>query len=487
LPRNNWKKETTILTFGDENMAVFSVVKLSELDGVKLLAPEFYHPAKILSKRYLEKVGSKRIKDCFYNIREIFDPKKESLSQDGVVFDLSDVTSYFLYGGKNVTSSEEVGSAKKIFRKNDVLISRLRPYLKEVSFIGFNGKLKLGSTEFIVLRQKNKNYYPEVLFAFLISRDVQNILAWSITGTEHPRFNEDYFLKLPFPDFSEEVQKKIRTIVQSAWKIFLNSLELYSQAENLLLEELGLKDFNPKYEKTYTANLSDALSAHRIDAEYFQPAYEEVIEKLKGKNIELKSLRKFILRIQKGIEPGGEKYQNVGKPFIRVSNLSIYGFIDRDQKYLSEEIYQDLKENYEPKQGDVLLTKDATPGIAYVVKEEVEGIISSGIVKLQVNDREINKEYLALCINSFIGKMQAERDCVGSIIFHWKPEQIKQIKIPLLPLSTQQKIVSLIQKSHEARKKAKELLNVAKKTVEIAIKKNEEEALDYISKSIKKS
>ncbi|MGC8894312.1 MAG: restriction endonuclease subunit S [candidate division WOR-3 bacterium] len=82
---------------------------------------------------------------------------------------------------------------------------------------------------------------------------------------------------------------------------------------------------------------------------------------------------------------------------------------------------------------------------------------------MRKNGSEINKEYLALCINSLIGKMQTERDGGGSVILHWKPEQVKRLKIPILPLSTQQKIASLVQQSHEARKKAKELLELAKK------------------------
>jgi type I restriction enzyme S subunit len=207
-----------------------------------------------------------------------------------------------------------------------------------------------------------------------------------------------------------------------------------------------------------------------------------VIEKLRENNIQLQPLRKFILSIQKGVEPGSENYRDEGKSFIRVSNLSKYGFTDRDQKYLSEELYQQLRETYEPKQGDFLLTKDATPGIAYVVKEQIEGIISSGILRLQINDSEINKEYLALCINSIVGKMQVERDCGGSVILHWIPEQVKRLQIPLLPLSIQQEIASLVQQSHEARKKAKELLEIAKRAVEIAIENSEAEALDYISK-----
>ncbi len=78
-------------------------------------------------------------------------------------------------------------------------------------------------------------------------------------------------------------KSKIKATLIKAINFYKQSQSLYSQAENLLLEELGLKDFKPQYKKTYTAKLSDTFSAHRIDAEYFQPAYEEVIENIKVK------------------------------------------------------------------------------------------------------------------------------------------------------------------------------------------------------------
>lgn len=79
---------------------------------------------------------------------------------------------------------------------------------------------------------------------------------------------------------------------------------------------------------------------------------------------------------------------------------------------------------------------------------------------------KIEPEYLTLVINSIAGQMQAERDSGGSIIKHWKPNQVKNILIPILPKLIQQKIASLIQKSHEARRKSKELLEQAKRKVE---------------------
>ncbi len=83
--------------------------------------------------------------------------------------------------------------------------------------------------------------------------------------------------------------------------------------------------------------------------------------------------------------------------------------------------------------------------------------------------KDIEPEYLALCINSIIGQMQVERDAGGSIIAHWKPDQIKKMLIPIASQKIQQKIAELVKKSHEARKKSKELLEEAKHKVETLI------------------
>ena len=178
----------------------------------------------------------------------------------------------------------------------------------------------------------------------------------------------------------------------------------------------------------------------------------------------------YSVSIKKGFEPGSEEYYEEGKLFIRVSSLSKQGITDKDQKYLSDKLYLELKKDFEPKTGEILLTKDATPGIAYVLKEPLEGIVSGGVLCLKIKE-DIDAEYLALCINSIVGQTQAERDAGGSIIAHWKPEQIKNILIPILPKSIQQKIADLVRKSHEARKKAKELLEQAKQKVEKLIEK----------------
>ena len=154
----------------------------------------------------------------------------------------------------------------------------------------------------------------------------------------------------------------------------------------MLLKELGLKNFETENILVRVINFSDVKLASRMDAEYFQVKYEKLLKKIKEKNGKLLG---ELVSIKKGVEPGAESYLEEGKKFIRVSNMTKFGISDNDQKYLSEDLYKKLKEDFEPKKGEILLTKDATLGIACVLKEDMEGIIAGGILRLKLKKKNI--------------------------------------------------------------------------------------------------
>ena len=206
-----------------------------------------------------------------------------------------------------------------------------------------------------------------------------------------------------------------------------------------------------------------------MDAEYFRSGSSMFGELIAVTDYKVKLLGDLV-GIEKGIEPGADAYEENGKLFIRVSSVSKQGLIDKDQKYISEKLYEELKKDYEPKKGEILLTKDASPGIAYVLDENIQGVISGGVLRLKLKE-DIEPEYIALCINSVFGQMQVERDAGGSIIKHWKPDQVKSLLIPIVSKTIQQKIAELVRESHEARKKSKEFLEEAKRKVEELVEK----------------
>lgn len=212
----------------------------------------------------------------------------------------------------------------------------------------------------------------------------------------------------------------------------------------------------------------------------FQPKYEDIVDavkKYKGGFDELGNL----VKIKKSIEPGSEAYQESGIPFVRVSNISKLELSDNNQQFISEKLYAELK-NHQPKKDEILLSKDATPGIAYYLNEEPKQmIVSSGILRLEMKNQKVLPEYLVLILNSMIVQKQIERDVGGSVINHWRPDQIELTTIPILENTKQKEIKELIEKSFISRKLSKSLLEIAKRGVEIAIEKNEEEAERWIN------
>lgn len=453
-------------------MALVNIINLFELEGARRIDPEFYQPDYLevrnkvlaLPTRTIEQISKSVLSFGAYSLcnyivwREKGIPylKAENI-HDGYI-DFSE-TMYIDDEVHNILAKSKV-------KEGQVLLSMSGTTGNAA--VAYNIPHQLNSNQDIAKITLKKGYSPFYVAAFLNSRYGKLQTQREIVGSVQQHVFLWQTKNIRVPIISNQNEDVIEATYREGLSQLSRSGKLYSQAENLLLEELGLKDFQPKYELSYKATLSKAFGVHRVDAEYFQPAYEKLIKHL-NETVNMKPLRYFLVDVKKGIEVGGEQYQEEGKPFIRVSNLSINGFIERDQKYLDKELYEELKKQYEPKIGELLLTKDATPGIAYVLKESIEGIIAGGVLRLTIDETRINKEYIALCINSLIGRLQIERDGGGSVIKHWRPEQIKRLLIPILPDEIQQNIESLICQSHEARRKGRDLLEEAKRKVEETI------------------
>ena len=316
---------------------------------------------------------------------------------------------------------------------------------------------------------RTKAVNPYYLLAYLNSTHSRCLLERKVRGTVQTGLNIDDLKTLPIFIPSRKKQESIAQLTIQSKKEIDNAELLYAQAENLLLEELGLSDLKPRDDLYYTANLKDTRAISRLDAEYFQPKYAHLLQKLQ--RFKVKALGEIITALKKGIEVGSEAYQDSGAPFIRVSDLSKQGVNLENPKFISNELYWQLKNNYQPRKDEILLTKDATPGIAYLLEDDIKGIIAGGIVRLKVKE-DIDKQYLALVISSVVGQEQIIRDGGGSVITHWKPEQIRSLLIPVLDKRIQEKLSDLVSRSHEAQLRAKELLAQAKHQVEQLIEKS---------------
>jgi restriction endonuclease S subunit len=448
-------------------MITYSIIQKSQLEGALRLDAEYYQPEYLELNSKIKNQKSKFLGELAKDI--ICGPfgsaiLQEDYREEGIpLIRVAALNDWFVRDDNLVFIEESLSQEMKRYQvvEGDLVVSQRGTIAMFSKVTDRFPKWNISANLISIKKSKKINF--DYLLTFLNSSYGISQLYRKLSGQVQPKITTDDVKQILVFIPSIEKQNEIADLIQQAWQKQEESKSFYSQTEDLLLEELRLKDFKPEGELSYVVNLSGIKDVHRLDAEYFQPKYKKLESRIW--NLEFRKLGD-IVAMKKGIEPGSEEYQEEGKLFIRVSSLSKNGIIDKDQKYLSEELYQKLKKDYEPKVGEVLLTKDATPGITYVLKEPIEGIISSGILRLIPKNGKVENEYLALCLNSIVGQMQAERDGGGSIIIHWKPEQIRNVLIPILPKPTQQKIADLVQKSHEARSKTKQLLEQAKQKVE---------------------
>ena len=368
---------------------------------------------------------------------------------------------------------------------NEVIINKIgnagKVYLAPV----LNRPVSLGMNIFM-LRFK-KDYCAPFIYTYLNTIYGKNLIKRRITGAVPLSIDKDSVREVIVPNLDNGFQNKISNIVYNAQRKNNDSKITYNKIESILYKSLKINEFKQEHSTTFIKKLSDVNSANRFDAEYFQPKYDEIIEKIKTCKNGWDKLSDIIKNPKKGIEVGSEEYCETGIPFIRVSNLSQYEINDNNMQYISEKYYNSIAHSYQPQKGEILLSKDGTPGIAYYLNETPQKMIpSGGILRLSMNNDEYLPEYLTLVLNSIVVQMQAERVSSGALIKHWLVDEIQNTLIPKLEMSKQIEIVEQLKEAIKLRKQSKQLLEIAKRSVEIAIEENEEFATSWINKQLLK-
>lgn len=368
-------------------------------------------------------------------------------------------------------------------RKGQVLVTMAGEYLGRVAV--YDKDFVCSSNQAIAKVTLKKGNNPYYVSTFLNSKHGQNQINRFKTITGQPNINMALIQSLFIPSVSDEIVNSAENLVRKSEKLRNDAAEKYQQAENLLLEAVGLKDFEPSKEKTNVKSFRESfLSTGRIDAEYYQPKFEQVISHIKKQ-----SYARLIdlVEIKKSIEPGSAHYADEGLPFLRVADYNKFGIIEPNKKLSPEFCAEHAKliEALKPKRNTILFAKDGSVGAAYLLREDLQMVTSGAVLHLTVkNGLEILPDYLTLALNSKLIQMQAERDAGGSIILHWRIEEIENVVVPIIEMETQRKISELIEESFRLKKESENLLKTAKRAVEITIEETEEKAIEFINAEI---
>lgn len=433
----------------------YSIIQKSQLEGALRIDAEYYQPEYLELVDNLKKLKAVLIKEIVVSSKKKFKPKKNELFH---YIEISEIDlSTGEYNEREILGEDAPDRAQWLVSPNDIIISTVRPIRSAVSLIKEKTKNLVCSSGFAVLRAKNIE--QEYLFVYLKSLPIVKLLNRQTTATMYPAITVKDILNtkiyLGNKIFREEIKNKV---IESQQKIEKSKF-LYQKAEELLLEELGLKDFQTKDDLSYIVNFSDMISANRSDAEYFQPKYDEIVNMI-NKNKNTSFVYNEFGQNKKILKKEKERYNYIEISDVNISNGEI----------ISNEV---LKENL-PANAKIFLDKDdllvskVRPyrGAVGIIDFEKDDLIGSGAFAVLTEKKNYKKEVLMVLLRADLYKTLIMRYNIGTSYPVIKDEDILNLRIPILPKQTQQKIANLVRESRAARQKAKQLLEQAKQKVE---------------------
>lgn len=316
------------------------------------------------------------------------------------------------------------------------------------------------------IRPDKKKINPEYLNVYLNSKYGKMYLEYLSRQMEQVNLNCEEVGMVKVPIFSDTFQSKIESLVKSAHAKLEESKSLYSQAEDLLLGELGLKDWRPKNTLHTTKKFSDFAQSGRLDAEYYQPKYDEIekaIKSYKGGYDIVSNLFNQNLDVC--------DYKKTEYNYIEIGDVNVGDGSVSFNKVETSELPDNAKRVLN--KNDILISK-VRPyrGAVAIIDFEQEDLIGSGAFTVLQEKSSYKKETLQILFRTAVYKDWLLKWNVGSSYPVIKDEDILNLPIPILPEQIQKKIASLIQQSFECKAQSKQLLEDAKRMVEAEIEKN---------------
>lgn len=284
--------------------------------------------------------------------------------------------------------------------------------------------------------------------------------------------------RIPVPSFSKEFQTKIDDLYRKIFNSQKSSKQLYAQAEDLLLETLGLQNFAPTREAVNVKSLKESfLSSGRLDAEYYQLKYEDYIDAITRKPFTL--IKNEFTQVTKIVDRDKEYYN-----YIEIGDVNIGDGASKPHFVANEELPANGKLKAE--KGNLLISK-VRPyrGAVSIVEEDYPNLVVSGaftILRNKINS-DFNNEVLKVLLRTSIYKDWLLQFNVGTSYPVIKDEDILNLPIPIIDKTIQQQIAELIQESFALKAKSEKLLETSKRAVEIAIEKNEAAAVEFINEN----
>ena len=308
------------------------------------------------------------------------------------------------------------------FRNGDTIIARITPSLEngKTAFIDFldNDEIAFGSTEFIVLREKEKLSDKHFLYYFAISPEFRDVAILSMTGSSGRQrvqtdvVREHTFLLPPLPE-----QKAIATVLSS---------------------------LDDKIDLLHRQNKTLEAMAETLFRQWFIEEADESWEE--------KTIGECCTSLTKGTTPTTLKkdFVEVGINFIKVNCIDEKGgFISEKFDHIDEDTNKLLSRSI-LKNGDILYSIAGTIGrIAVVDPSILPGNVNQALAIIRVNKEIVHPSFIKYCLKA----KQITFDMHSKIVHAVQPNlslsEISSTRIPYPDKESLNKFENIVSNTEE--------------------------------------
>lgn len=363
-----------------------------------------------------------------------------------------------------------------LLRDGDLLFNRTNSY-ELVGRCGVYYGEERGEKVFasyLVRLNTNKDLLlPECAAALLTTRyGVQEIRRRARQSINQTNVNPEEVKEIEIPVFEMGFQFRIRDAFRVAYQCLLKAEEKYKEAEAELLAEIAFANWQPTNDSVSVKKFSETINAGRIDAEYFQPKFDEIEARIRARATDvICAADAQITGLCKSDDDKVEQY-------IELADIGASGTVESCTKAEFADLPSRARQRVSKGQVIVSSIEGSLKSCALITSDFDGALCSTGFHRFQTD--KINPETLLLLFKSWPIQELLKRGCSGTILSGISADSLENIPLPILPQCVQSFLADKVRESFRLRNKSKRILDLAKFAVELAIEKGEDTALSYM-------
>ena len=393
-----------------------------------------------------EKVSAKNITDDLWSL-DLEDIEKES----GKIIKMC-------RAGERKISGDKV-----LFRKGQVLYSKLRPYLKKILVAPDSGICSSEIVPFNLYGNINAQY----AVYYLKSPYADYVVNSVAYGVKMPRVGTDTMTALLFPLPPLAEQKRIVAKIEE----LLPYIHRYEESW-LKLEALNSRFPSDMKKSLLQYAIQGKLVEQRPEEGTAEELYRQIQQEKQrliadGKIKKEKPLPEItedekpfdipeswkwvrwgeIVNIVSARRVHQSDWKTKGVPFYRareIAKLADNGFVN-NELFISEELYEEFSKTGFPSSGDLMVTAVGTLGKCYIVKDSDKFYYKDASVICLENYAHLFPKYLRFIMDSEMLKNQIRSNSGGTTVATLTMVRMEQYMLPLPPLAEQKRIVAKLE------------------------------------------